>query len=181
MGHSVSMKEEYGNIKIVLERLKYLDHQWLICVDLKMVNFLLGQQGGYTKYPCFLCYWDSTADKDHWVRMEWSSRHTLVPGQKNVINEPLFDRKKNHPSTIAHQTRYYEVVIVFNTYFQPFRVLVIRRKRQGYSTDTRSEHYQGIYISLRGWMLSNLERGLHLLMWYRVFLGTRKTTITKRL
>ena len=33
------MKEEYGNIKPILERLKYGDHQWLICVDLKMVNF----------------------------------------------------------------------------------------------------------------------------------------------
>ncbi|XP_071748054.1 uncharacterized protein [Lepeophtheirus salmonis] len=64
IGHSVSMKEEYGNIKIVLEGLKYLNHQWLICVDLKMVNFLLGQQEVYTKYPCVLCYWDSRDDKD---------------------------------------------------------------------------------------------------------------------
>ena len=67
IGHSVIMKEEYGNIKLILERLKYVDQQWLICVDLKMVNFHLGQQGGYTKYPCFLCYWDSRADKDHCV------------------------------------------------------------------------------------------------------------------
>ena len=56
IGHSVTLKENYKNIKVVLERLKYCVHQWLICVDLKMVNFLLGQQGGHTKYPCFLCY-----------------------------------------------------------------------------------------------------------------------------
>ena len=56
IGHSVTMKEEYGNIKLILKRLKYGDHQLLICVDLKMVNFLLGQQVGYTKYPCSLCY-----------------------------------------------------------------------------------------------------------------------------
>ena len=55
----------------------------------KMVNFLLDQQGGYTKYPCFLCYWDSRADKDHWVRKKWLSRHRLIPAEKNVINEPL--------------------------------------------------------------------------------------------
>ena len=30
--------------------------------DLKMVNFLLGQQSGFTKYPCFLCMWDSRTD-----------------------------------------------------------------------------------------------------------------------
>ena len=75
-GHSVTMKEEYGNIKLILERLKFGVHQWLICVDLKI--FLLGQTGGYTKYPCFLCYWDSrAADKDQWVRKEWLSRHRL--------------------------------------------------------------------------------------------------------
>ena len=33
------MKEEYGNIKLILERLTYGDYQWLICVDLKMVIF----------------------------------------------------------------------------------------------------------------------------------------------
>ena len=27
-----------------------------------MVNFLLGQQSGFTKYPCFLCMWDSSTD-----------------------------------------------------------------------------------------------------------------------
>ena len=56
IGHSVTLKENHGNIKVVLERLKYCVHQWLICVDLKMMNFLLGQQGSHTKYPCFLCY-----------------------------------------------------------------------------------------------------------------------------
>ena len=39
IGHSVTIKEEYGNIKLILERLKYGNHQWLFCVDLKMVIF----------------------------------------------------------------------------------------------------------------------------------------------
>ena len=56
IGHSVTLKENNENIKAVFERLKYCVYQWLICEDLKMVNFLLGQQGGHTKYPCFLCY-----------------------------------------------------------------------------------------------------------------------------
>ena len=54
IGHSVYLKEKHENLKVVLDLLKYDDHKWIICVDLKMVNFLLGQQGGYTKYPCFL-------------------------------------------------------------------------------------------------------------------------------
>ena len=72
---------------------KYCVHQWLICVDLKMVNFLLGQQGGHTKYPYFLCYWDSRANEEHWVRKEWPSRNTIKPGEKNIINNPLVDWK----------------------------------------------------------------------------------------
>ena len=92
-GHSVTLKENYKNIKVVLERLKYCVHQWLICVDLKMVNFLLGQQGGDIKYPCFLCYWDSRANEEHWVRKEWPPRNTIKPGEKNIVNNPLVDRK----------------------------------------------------------------------------------------
>ena len=93
IGHSVTLKENYENIKVVLERLKYWVHQWLICVDLKIVNFLLGQQGGHTKYPCFLCYWDSTANEEHGVRKERPTRNTIKPGEKNIVNNPLVDRK----------------------------------------------------------------------------------------
>ena len=53
IGQSVTLKENYENIKVVFKRLKYCVHQWLICVDLKMVNFLVEQQGGHTKYSCF--------------------------------------------------------------------------------------------------------------------------------
>ena len=35
--------------------LKYEEHKWIICVDIKMANFLLQEQSGYTKFPCFLC------------------------------------------------------------------------------------------------------------------------------
>lgn len=55
IGHSVHMEETYENMKTVLESLKYEDHKWLICGDLKVIALLLGQQGGYTKYPCFMC------------------------------------------------------------------------------------------------------------------------------
>lgn len=94
IGHSVQIKEKYDNIKTVLERLQYHVHGWLICVDLKMANFLLGQQGGCTKYPCFLCYWDSTATADHWVKKKkWPPRHSLTPGDKNIITDRLVYRK----------------------------------------------------------------------------------------
>ena len=93
IGHSVTLKENYENIKVVLERLKYCVHQWLICVNLKMVNFLLGQQGGHTKYPCFLGYCSRRDNKEHCVRKEWPPRNTIKPGEKNIFNNPLVDSK----------------------------------------------------------------------------------------
>ena len=62
------MKEQYQNVKQVLQKLSYYEHNWVICVDLKMVNFLLAQQSGYTKYPCFIGLWDSRDKAQHWVK-----------------------------------------------------------------------------------------------------------------
>jgi len=59
-----------------------------------MVNFPLGQQSGYTKYPCFICLWDSRAYHEHWIRKEWPLRKDMVVGQHNIVNECLVDRDK---------------------------------------------------------------------------------------
>ena len=69
IGHSTKLKEENQNMKQVLHKLPYSEHQQVICVDIKMVNFILGQQSGYTKYPCFLCLWDSRGNAQHWVKI----------------------------------------------------------------------------------------------------------------
>ena len=50
VGHSTTLKEKYSEIKFVLEKIGYYKHNWIICVDLKTVGFLLGLQGGYTKF-----------------------------------------------------------------------------------------------------------------------------------
>lgn len=94
IAHSTKVKEEYPTISLVMEKIKYTEHNWVICVDLKMVNFLLGQQGGYTKYPCFICLWDSRAKAEHWTKKDWSLRETMVPGSLNVINAPLVSRDR---------------------------------------------------------------------------------------
>ena len=90
--HSVIVKEHYLNVKMVLQKLRYREHNWAICVDFKMVNFLLGLQRGYTKHPYTLRYWDSRATDQHWVKKEWPAREDLVVGDKNIINEPLVNR-----------------------------------------------------------------------------------------
>ena len=59
IGHSVHLRKMYDDIKGVINLLKYHEHNWILCVYLKMVSFLLGQQRGFTKYPCQLFMWDS--------------------------------------------------------------------------------------------------------------------------
>lgn len=60
-----------------------------ICIFFQVVSLILGMQGGYTKYPCFLCLWDSRADDKHFKKSEWPTRETLKPGSHNVIADPL--------------------------------------------------------------------------------------------
>ena len=42
IGYSVYLKAKHEHMKVVIDFLKYDDHKCVICVDLKMVNILLG-------------------------------------------------------------------------------------------------------------------------------------------
>ncbi|XP_042228805.1 uncharacterized protein LOC121870899 [Homarus americanus] len=53
VGHSVQMDENYNNMEYLLTALKYKDHNWKICGDLKVVSMVLGLQGGYTNKQIF--------------------------------------------------------------------------------------------------------------------------------
>ncbi|KAJ8883610.1 hypothetical protein PR048_015454 [Dryococelus australis] len=68
LAHSAYHKETHENLKTVLELIGYARDNWLIwliCGDLKILCMVLGQQQGYTIYPCFLCEWDSRARHLH--------------------------------------------------------------------------------------------------------------------
>ena len=95
LAHLTTLKEKYEAVKYVLEKICYDQHEWLICVDLKKVNFLLGQQSSFTKYPCFLCMWDSRDTAQHYTKKDWPVQEELVPCRaRNIINNPLVDRDK---------------------------------------------------------------------------------------
>jgi hypothetical protein len=79
---------------MVIDLLKYHEHNWIICVDLKMVSFLLGQQRGFTKFPCYLCMWDSRAREKYWTQKEWPIRETLEAGMPYIVNDPIVSREK---------------------------------------------------------------------------------------
>jgi hypothetical protein len=94
IGHSVHLKEGYVNLELVLTKIGYTTHDWMICGDLKALCMLLGQQAGYTKYLCFMCEWDSRARSQHWEQKHWTPGTSLEPGSQNILRKSLVDRKK---------------------------------------------------------------------------------------
>ena len=68
VGYSVHLKEVYENIDFILNKLSYSDHEWTVCGDLKIIAMLLGQKKGCTKFPRFLCEWDSRSRKQHYIK-----------------------------------------------------------------------------------------------------------------
>ncbi|QQP52525.1 Uncharacterized protein FKW44_004703, partial [Caligus rogercresseyi] len=80
LAHSTTLKEKYEVVKYVLDKIQYEQHKWIICVDLKMVNFYLVSSPGLRI--------------QHYVKKEWPARDQLVPGARNIIHEPLVDREK---------------------------------------------------------------------------------------
>lgn len=94
VAHSTKLKEKYENLVYVLEKIKYAEHRWQICGDLKISTMILGQQSGFTKHPCFLCLWDSRDRENHYKKKVWEKRTEHKPGLKNVIHDPLVEPSK---------------------------------------------------------------------------------------
>lgn len=94
LAYSVHLKENYDNMAVLLKAINYTKYQWNICADLKVIGLLTGLQGGFTKYCCFLCLWDSRATKDHYHKAQWPPRSSFQPGSNNVQNPPLISSSK---------------------------------------------------------------------------------------
>lgn len=61
-GHSIYWKETYQNLELVINKLAYLQHRWMICGD------------RYNKYPSFLCEWDNREGKQNYFKKDWPVR-----------------------------------------------------------------------------------------------------------
>ena len=88
------MKEEYQNVKILLSALKYDQFSCKVIGDFKMVAFLMGPQGGFTKFPCYLCLWESRNTALHYEKRNWPLRTGCEVGAHNVKQELLVEPKK---------------------------------------------------------------------------------------
>ena len=76
-------------MKQLLQYIKYDTYKWNIVIAL-----LLGVQIVYTKFPCFLCEWDSRDKAHHYVKRIWPARKILEPGHKNVKHLSLVESSR---------------------------------------------------------------------------------------
>lgn len=89
IGYSTTLKERYSDVKRFLQGMRYWEHNWKICCDLKMVAILLGLQLGFTKFCCIFCLWDSRARRKHYKKRRWPKRNVFRVGKYNVKYPPL--------------------------------------------------------------------------------------------
>ena len=94
LAHSTTLKEEYSNLQLVLRKIKYEEHKWQICGDLKILSMILGQQSGFTKYTCYLRMFDSRDRENHYKKKICPSRKSFKPGKQNIVKEPYVDPSK---------------------------------------------------------------------------------------
>ena len=86
--HSTTLKEKYDEIKFVLEKISYKQHQLILCSDLKMVGFLLGLQK-----ICLLLVFVGQQGKNRALdKKNWSVRSELIRGSLNVLAPSLVER-----------------------------------------------------------------------------------------
>lgn len=66
LAHHITVKEMYEAVEYVLEKIRYDQHECLICVEMKMVNVLLSQPTGFTENARLLCIRDSRDKAQHY-------------------------------------------------------------------------------------------------------------------
>lgn len=90
---TLSTPETYETMVELLKCIKYEEHDWKVCSDLIVVGMLRGMQGGFTKYCCFLCLWDSRARTHHYTRKIWPARENIIVGSENVTYKALVKKE----------------------------------------------------------------------------------------
>lgn len=55
-----------------------------VCIDLKVVDIVLGLQLMYTKFCCFLCEWDTGDRRGHCIKSNDQEEATLLRLKKNI-------------------------------------------------------------------------------------------------
>lgn len=91
IGFGINKKETYETFTEIMVKIKYKEQKWKICCDLKVVNILQGviEKGGYPKYFCFLCNWDSRYKGNQYKCKHWIPRTPENQQSLRLRNEPI--------------------------------------------------------------------------------------------
>ena len=94
---------------MLLSALKYEDYGWEVTGVFKMVSFLMGPRGGFTKCPCFLCLWDSRDTSALSQKGLATDDQVLCREEQRQVGAA--DRtSENVDPTTAHQVRPHQVI-----------------------------------------------------------------------
>lgn len=76
LGFGINMKETYETLGEIMVKIKYEEHKWKVCCDLRVINILQDviDKGGFPKYFCFLCNWDSRYKGNQYHCRDWILR-----------------------------------------------------------------------------------------------------------
>lgn len=92
IGYSVSLREEYEDIKRAIDLLQYNMHKWIIVLTLKWFASFLASNAVY-QVSLFFVYVDSRAREKHWSNWSnWPPRSNLKPDDPNILHQQLVDR-----------------------------------------------------------------------------------------
>lgn len=89
--YSTAKKENYIDLADLLDKIKYKDHKWRICCDLKVVNILRGMKGGFPHHFCFICDWDTRSKEDHYTYTGWEKRKEGKDKTLSMDFDPLVE------------------------------------------------------------------------------------------
>ena len=85
VAYASHLKECYEVIKMLVLKINYHSQCWSICSDFKVIAILLGMQTGYTKYCCFLYYWDCCNRDKHYTVKIWSECDRLNQDKETLL------------------------------------------------------------------------------------------------
>lgn len=70
---STNLKESYTTLIAIRDAIRYKEHLWKICCDLKVINILQGLKAGSPRFFCYICTWDTRKKLDHYSH-KWPKR-----------------------------------------------------------------------------------------------------------
>lgn len=94
VAYGIGIKGTYESMQLILNSVKYNEHGWRICADLKVVALLTGLKGGWPTHACFLCTWYTRFKGNQYEKRDWELRDSRVVNEQSIIHNALVPTDK---------------------------------------------------------------------------------------